>query len=210
MEVVDVDTHATWRGGQRGICSRVAKLIFSSILSLDGYIEDATGDFGWGEPDGEVLRFINELESSVGTYLYGRRMYETMVFWETAQSPTDLDSASQEFGEMWRSAEKVVYSRSLSIASSANTRIERAFNPTEILEMKSTYERDITVGGPNLAAQALRAGLVDECQLFLTPVVVGGGKPALPTDTRLTFELIGERKFRSGVVFLNYRTVTVG
>lgn len=184
----------------------MAKLIFSAISSLDGFIEDAGGNFTWGAPDEEVLGFINELEAPIGTYLYGRRMYETMVYWETAQSLIDLDSGSQEFGEIWRAAQKIVYSRSLAMASSARTRIERVFDPTVIREMKSRHERDMTVAGPNLAKHAFRAGLVDECQLFLVPIVLGGGKPALPRDTRLDFELVSERRFRSGVVFLHYRT----
>jgi dihydrofolate reductase len=183
----------------------MAKLIFSAITSLDGYIEDATGGFDWAMPDDEVLQFINGLEAPIGTYLYGRRMYETMVYWETAQSVVDLDPRSQEFGEIWRAAQKIVYSTSLATASSARTQIERVFDPTTIQEMKSSSERDITVAGPNLAAHAIRTGLVDEYQLFLVPVIVGGGKPALTTQTRLNVELVEERRFRSGVVFLHYR-----
>ncbi len=183
----------------------MAKLIFTAITSLDGYVADAGDNFDWARPDREVSRFINDLEAPMGTYLYGRRMYETMVYWETAQSLVDLDSESQEFGEIWRAAQKIVYSRSLAVASSARTQIERVFDATVIQEMKSSYERDITVAGPNLAAHAFRAGLVDECQLLLVPVALGGGKPALPSQTRLDFELVGERRFRNGVVFLHYR-----
>jgi dihydrofolate reductase len=183
----------------------MAKLIYSSITSLDGYVEDEGGNFDWAAPDEEVFGFVNDLERPVGTYLYGRRLYETMVYWETAQVLAEDPPCTQDFAELWRAAEKVVYSNSLEAVSSANTRIERAFDPGVIREMKSTHERDITVGGPNLAAPAFRAGLVDECQLFLTPVVVGGGKPSLPSDVRFELELLSERRFRSGVVFLRYR-----
>jgi dihydrofolate reductase len=185
----------------------MAKLIFSAITSLDGYMEDVDGSFDWAEPDEEVFSFINDLERPVGTYLYGRRMYETMVYWETAADPS---AVAEDFASVWRSAEKVVFSRTLQAPSSARTRVERKFDPTVIQEMKSSQERDITVSGPNLAAQAFKAGLVDECQLFLTPIVVGGGKPSLPDDVRLDLELLDERRFRSGVVFLHYRISTAG
>ncbi len=184
----------------------MAKLIFSAITSLDGYIEDKDGNFDWAAPDEEVFSFVNDLERQVGTYLYGRRMYETMVYWETQGTETDGQSAFRDFAAIWRAAEKVVYSTSLETVSSANTRLQRRFDPTAIREMKFAQEGDITVAGPNLAAQAFEAGLVDECQLFLTPVVVGGGKPALPSDVRVDLELLSERRFRSGVVFLHYRT----
>src|SRR3984957_19882645 len=150
----------------------MAKLIYTAITSLDGYVEDKDGNFGWAAPDEEVHSFVNDLERPVGTYLYGRRMYETMVYWETAD---DSGALARDYPSIWRSAEKVVFSRTLQTPSSAKTRVEREFNPRVIQEMKSTLERDITVGGPNLAAQAFRAGLIDECQFFLTPVVVGGG-----------------------------------
>jgi len=182
----------------------MAKLIFSAITSLDGYYEDESGAFDWGTPDEEMFGFVNDLEGSVGTYLYGRRMCETMVYWETAQSLADQQSYERDFTKMWHAADKIVYSRSLSTVSSAKTRLERNFDPKVIHEMKSEQERDITVSGPNLAAQAFRAGLVDECQLFLTPVVLGGGKPSLPNDIRLECELLNERRFPSGVVFLHY------
>lgn len=182
----------------------MAKLIFSTITSLDGYIEDEEGEIGWGAPDEEVSSFVNDLERSVGTYLYGRRMYETMVYWETVQPPAD-EPHEHDFTALWRAADKIVYSKSLEAVSSAKTRLERTFDPVVIQEMKSSEERDIGVGGPNLAAHAFKAGLVDECQLFLTPTVLGGGKPALPSNVRLDLELLGERRFRSGVVFLHYR-----
>jgi dihydrofolate reductase len=184
----------------------MAKLIFSAITSLDGYIEDEDGNFDWGAPDEEVHSFVNDLERPVGTYLYGRRMYETMVYWETVQALADEPPCVRDFTELWQAADKIVYSKSLETVSSAKTRIERKFDPRVIQEMKSSQERDITVGGPNLAAEAFKAGLVDECQLFLTPIVVGGGKPSLPNNVRLDLELLSERRFRSGVVFLHYRT----
>jgi dihydrofolate reductase len=155
-----------------------------------------------------VFRFVNDLERPVGTYLYGRRMYETMVYWETVQVLADDPPYVRDFTELWRAAEKVVYSNSLEAVSSARTRRVREFDPSAIRDMKSTRERDITVGGPNLAARAIRAGLVDEYQLFLTPVVVGDGKPSLPNDVRLELELLSERRFESGVVFLRYRCST--
>jgi dihydrofolate reductase len=183
----------------------MAKLIFAAITSLDGYIEDERGNFDWAAPDEEVHSFVNDLERPVGTYLYGRRMYETMVYWETAQALVDQRPCSREFTEIWQAADKIVYSKALNTVSSAKTCIERRFDPRVIQEMKSNQERDVTVGGPNLAAQAFKAGLVDEYQLFLTPVVLGGGTPSLPNDVRLECELLSERRFRSGVVFLHYR-----
>ncbi|MBO3744484.1 dihydrofolate reductase family protein [Streptosporangiaceae bacterium NEAU-GS5] len=183
----------------------MAKLIFSAITSLDGYIEDETGTFDWAAPDEEVHAFVNELERPVGTYLYGRRMYETMLYWETADVREDQSPVEWDWMRLWRAADKVVYSRSLEKVSSARSRIERDFDPDAIQAMKKALDRDITVGGPDLAAQAFRAGLVDRCQLFLTPVLVGGGKPALPRDVRLDLELVTERRFDGGVVFLDYR-----
>ncbi len=188
----------------------MAKLIYSAITSLDGYIEDKEGNFEWGMPDEEVFRFVIELERPVGTYLYGRRMYETMVYWETVQAVADQPPHIREFTELWQAADKIVYSKSLETAASARTRIEREFDPEAIQEMKATREGDITVGGPDLAGQAFKAGLVDECQLLLTPLVVGGGKPSLPNDVRFDLELLDERRFRSGVVFLRYRTSMAG
>ncbi|MGI8753415.1 MAG: dihydrofolate reductase family protein [Acidimicrobiales bacterium] len=183
----------------------MGKLIYSAITSLDGYLEDEEGNFDWAEPDEEVFSFVTDVERPVGTYLYGRRMYETMVYWETV-TVADQPPLLRDFAELWRAADKIVYSKSLDAVSSARTRIEHEFDPRAIREIKSAQERDLTVGGSNLAAQAFRAGLVDECQLFLTPVVVGGGKPSLPDNVHLQMELIGERRFRSGVVFLHYRT----
>jgi dihydrofolate reductase len=188
----------------------MAKLIFLMITSLDGYIEDEDGKFDWGRPDEEVSSFVNDVVRPVGTHLYGRRMYETMVYWETVQALADEPPSARDFTELWQAADKIVYSNSLETVSSAKTRIERTFDPKVIREMKSSQERDITVSGPNLAAQAFKAGLVDECQLLLTPIVLGGGKPSLPKNVRLDLDLLSERRFRSGVVFLHYRTSITG
>jgi dihydrofolate reductase len=184
----------------------VAQLIYSAIASLDGYIEDAQGSFDWAAPDEEVHAFVNDLQRSVGTHLYGRRMYETMAYWE---SPPDLAaqrSVVRDFAAIWQAADKVVYSTTLQTAAGARTRIERNFDPVAVREMKASAIADVTVGGAALAAHAFAAGLVDECQLFFVPVVVGGGKHALPTgDLRLSLELLDERRFASGTVYLRYR-----
>ena len=183
----------------------MAKLIYSALTSLDGYLADEEGNFDWAMPDEEVHTFINDLERPVGTYLYGRRMYETMVYWETAHTVAD-HPVEQDFAEIWRAAEKVVYSKTLETVSSARTRIERAFDPDAIRQVKASAERDISVGGPDLAAQAFGAGLVDECHLFLAPIVIGGGKRALPEGVRVVLELLDERRFGNGMVYLHYRT----
>jgi dihydrofolate reductase len=184
----------------------VAKLIYSAITSLDGYVADEDGNFDWAAPDEEVHRFVNDLERPVGTYLYGRRMYEVMVYWETAHNLADQSPFIRDFAEIWQAADKIVYSRTLETAASARTRIERGFDPETVRQLKASAGRDITVGGPDLAAQAIEAGLVDELQLLVAPVVVGGGKQALPDKLRLKLELLDERRFGSGVVYLNYRT----
>ena len=181
----------------------MAKLIYSAITSLDGYVADEDGNFDWAAPDEEVHAFVNDLERPIGTYLYGRRMYETMVFWETV---SDENAVMQDFAEVWQSADKIVYSRTLEAASSARTRIEREFDPEVVRRMKASADRDISIGGSQLAGHALKAGLVDECHLFLTPVVVGGGTRALPDGVRLDLDLLDERRFASGVVHLHYRT----
>jgi dihydrofolate reductase len=186
----------------------MAKLIYSAITSLDGYIEDELGRFQWAEPDEEVHAFVNDLVRPAGTYLYGRRMYETMVGWETHPTLAERSSASADFAGIWQAADKVVYSTTLESASTARTRIERAFDPEATRRMKASAARDVMVGGANLAAHAFRAGLVDECQLFLAPSVVGGGKRALPDGLRLDLELLDERRFGSGMVHLRYRTRT--
>jgi dihydrofolate reductase len=180
----------------------VAKLIYSAIASLDGYTADADGNFDWAAPGDEVHAFVNDLERPIGTYLYGRRMYEMMVPWETM---TDERPVMRDFAEIWRAADKIVYSRTLDSASSARTRIEREFDPEAVRALKASAERDLTVGGAELAGVALRAGVVDEVQLFLNPVVVGGGKRALPDGVRVGLELLDERRFGSGVVYLRYR-----
>ena len=179
-------------------------LIYSALASLDGYIENRRGDFEWAAPDEEVFRFLNDLERTVGTYLYGRRMYETMVYWETAETIPDQSPAEVDFTTIWQAAEKVVYSRSLEEVASARTRIETDFDPETIRKMKTTAEQDITVGGADLAGQALTAGVVDQLQLFVIPVVVGGGKRWLPDEARLDLELLETRRFGRGVVFLRY------
>ncbi len=162
--------------------------------------------FDWAAPDDEVLAAVNDLERPIGTYLYGRRMYETMVFWETVSTGADQSAGVRDFAELWRVAEKVVYSRTLHTATSARTRIEREFDPGAIRQLKETSASDITVGGAQLAGQAIAADLVDECHLFLNPIVVGGGKRALPDKVRARLELLDERRFRSDVVHLHYRT----
>jgi dihydrofolate reductase len=186
----------------------MARLIYSAITSLDGYIEDEDGRFDWAVPDEEVHSFVNDLERQAGTYLYGRRMYEVMAAWETASTLADQPPVMRDFAEIWQAADKVVYSRTLETVVSARTRIERDFDPEAVRQTKAQAERDIGVGGPDLAAQAIKAGLVDECHLFLVPIVVGGGKRALPDGARMKLELLGERRFGNGVVHLHYRIRT--
>jgi len=186
----------------------MAKLIYSAISSLDGYVADEDGNFDWAAPDEDVHRFVNDLERPVGTYLYGRRMYEVMVYWETAHTLADQPPFIQDFAELWQAADKIVYSKTLEKVSSARTRIERRFDPEAVRQLKARTGRDLTVGGPDLAAQAIKAGLVDEFHLFLTPVVVGGGKQSLPDNVRLELELLDERRFGNGVVYLHYRNRT--
>jgi dihydrofolate reductase len=184
----------------------MAKLIYSAITSLDGYVADENGNFDWAAPDEEVHTFVNDLERSIGTYLYGRRIYETMVYWETAHTlPPDQPPFIQDFAGIWQAADKIVYSKTLETPSSARTRIERDFDPDAVRRMKASAGRDITVGGSDLAAQAIKAGLVDEYHLFLTPIIVGGGKQSLPDNVRLELELLDERRFGNGVVHLHYR-----
>jgi dihydrofolate reductase len=182
----------------------MAKLIYTTICSLDGYFEDADGKFDWSEPDAEVHAFVNELERPIGVYLYGRRMYETMVFWETASTTTE-PPVYGAYAEIWQAAEKVVYSRTLPTPSSKRTRIEREFDPDEVRQLKLSSRADIAIGGGALAGQAIGAGLVDECHFFLSPIVVGGGKPALPDNVRVQLVLLDERSFKNGVVHLHYR-----
>jgi dihydrofolate reductase len=183
----------------------MGKLIYSAIASADGYVEDATGNFGWAAPDEEVHRFVNGLERPVGTYLYGRRMYETMLYWETAHMVPGQPPLVREFASIWQAAEKLVFSKTLKTVSSAKTRIERNFDPGTVGQLKSATEHDMTVGGAGLAGQAIKAGLVDELQLFLVPVIVGGGKRALPNGVRSDLELLDTQRFASGAVYLRYR-----
>jgi dihydrofolate reductase len=184
--------------------NEMAKLIYSAITSLDGFVEDEDGKFDWAAPDEEVHAFVNDLERPIGTYLYGRRMYETMVYWETAGSGADQRAVSRDFAQIWRAAEKIVYSRTLQAASSARTRIERDLDSDAIRRLKATSPTDITIGGAELAGHAFRTGLVDECHLFVTPIVVGRGKRALPDNVRIPLKLLGERRFGGGVVHLHY------
>ena len=184
----------------------MAKLIYSAISSLDGYIEDQEGRFDWSEPDQEVHEFINDLERSAGTYLYGRRMYETMAVWETDPALAAESLRMRDFAQMWQAADKVVYSRTLESVPTARTRIDRDFDAAAVQQLKASAARDILVGGPELAAHAFKAGLVDECDLFVTPIIVGGGKPSLPDGVRLQLELVDERRFGNGTVYLHYST----
>ena len=186
----------------------MAKLIYSAIMSLDGYVADEDGDFDWAEPDEEMHTFVNDLERPVGTYLYGRRMYEVMVAWESPDIVADQSPFMHDYAEIWKGADKIVYSTTLESASSARTRVERDFDPKAIRQMKATANHDISVGGPDLAAQAIKTGLVDEWHLFVTPIVVGGGTRFVPNDVRLKLELVDERRFGNGAVYLHYRTRT--
>jgi len=186
----------------------LAKLIYSAIASLDGYIADEDGNFDWAAPDAEVHAFVNDLERPTGTYLYGRRMYDVMAAWETMPTGADQPPVERDFAEIWRAADKIVYSKTLQTVSSARTRIERDFDPEAVRRLKAAAGRDFTVGGPGLAAQALEAGVVDELHLLLVPVVVGGGTHALPSHVRLQLELLDERRFGGGVVHLHYRIRT--
>jgi dihydrofolate reductase len=182
----------------------MASVVYFAMCSLDGYVSDREGSFAWAAPDEEVHAFANEQERTVGTHLLGRRMYEVMSFWETAAADPDLSPVEREYAEIWSTADKVVYSRTLEAVTTARTRLEREFDPDAVRRLAEGAERDVTVGGPVLAAEALRAGVVDELQLLACPVVVGGGHPALPADLRLDLELLEERRFAGGVVFLRY------
>ncbi len=186
----------------------MGKLIYSMIMSLDGYVEDAQGDFSWGAPEDEELHaYINALVAPVGTYLYGRRMYEVMVYWETVHTLPDQPQVVLDWARQWQAAEKVVFSTTLAAPRSARTRIERRFDPDAIRRLKAEAEHDITVDGPELAAQAIRAGLVDELHLIVCPVIVGGGKRFFPEGARLDLRLVSKRPFRNGVVALQYDVI---
>jgi len=184
----------------------LAKLIYSAITSLDGYVADEHGNFDWAAPDEEVHAFVNDLERPIGTYLFGRRMYEVMAVWETMPTSGDAHPVEQDFARIWQAADKIVFSKSLEKASTARTSIVRDFDASEIRRLKSDSERDIGVGGPDLAGEAIKAGVVDEFLQFVNPVVVGGGNYWLPKQVRVQLELLEERRFKSGVVYLRYRT----
>ena len=186
----------------------MGNLIYVTIASLDGYIADDAGTFDWAVPDEDVHAFINDRERPVGTYLYGRRMYEVMVGWETDPTLADESPVMRDFAEVWRSADKVVYSTSLDSVSTTKTRIERVFDPAAVRQMKASARHDLAVGGPALAAHAFRAGLVDECHVYVVPIIVGGGKQTFPDHVRLELELFEERRFNSGMVYLRYRAGT--
>ena len=182
-----------------------ARLIYSAIASLDGFVADAEGNFDWAMPDEEVHAFVNDLERPIGTYLYGRRMYETMAFWETVDPHADEPFVFHDFAQLWQAAEKIVYSRTLEAVSTARTQLVRDLDPEAVRQLKARADRDISVGGPGLAGQALQAGLVDECHLLLSPVVVGGGTRVFPDGVRIGLELLDECRFGNGVVHLHYR-----
>jgi dihydrofolate reductase len=190
--------------GTREMEDEMAKLIYSAIASLDGYVEDVHGTFDWAAPDEEVHAFVNDRERPIGTYLYGRRLYETMVYWETVSTDAQQPAVIRDFAAIWRAAEKIVYSRTLQTPASERTRFEGDLEPDAIRALKASSGHDISIGGAELAGEALAAGVVDECQLFLHPIIVGGGKRALPDQVNAQLELLDERRFASGVVYLRY------
>jgi dihydrofolate reductase len=183
----------------------MAKLVYAAITSLDGYVNDASGNFDWAEPDAEVHAFVNNLERRIGTYLYGRRLYETMVYWETASTGPDVSPVEADYARVWQAADKIVYSRSRPAVSSARTELATELDADAVRALKASSRRNLSIGGPTLAAQALAEGLVDELHLFLNPVMVGGGTRALPDGVRLDLELVGERRFANGVIHLHHR-----
>ena len=185
----------------------MGRLTYSAIQSLDGYVADAAGKFDWAMPDESVHRFANELQRPIGTNLLGRRMYEVMSAWETLGTDGDEPAYVKEFGELWRASDKVVYSASLGSVSGARTRLERAFEPEDVRRMKDELAGDISIGGPTLAAQAIFAGLVDEYDMFVVPVAVGGGTRSLPDGIRLDLQLVDQRRFDNGTVFMSYRPI---
>ena len=182
----------------------MANLIYSALAPLDGYIADEDGNFDWAAPDEEVHTFVNDLTREIGTHLLGRKLYETMVYWEDPADYADWPDHLRDFADIWQAADKIVYSTTLESPSSKRTRVEREFDPDAVRELKERAERDLAVGGPNLAASAFRAGLIDECHLFFAPAVVGGGKRFLPDKVRLDLELVDERRFGNGMVYLRY------
>ncbi|MEV7629108.1 dihydrofolate reductase family protein [Actinoplanes sp. NPDC089786] len=186
----------------------MGRLISTSITSLDGYINDEQGKFDWGVPDPEVHAFVNDLERPIGTYLYGRRLYDVMTFWETAHEQPGLPAVELDYARLWQAADKIVYSTTLAEPSSARTRVERSFDAEAVRALKESSDRDLTIGGPGLAAHALRAGLIDEIRVFLSPVIVGGGTHFLADRVRLDLDLTDERRFANGVVYLAYRVTS--
>lgn len=182
----------------------MGRLIYTSITSLDGYVADAAGSFDWSMPDEEVHRFANELDRNVRLHLYGRELYGVIRYWDTVATDGE-PSAGQEYAQIWQAADKVVFSRSLPAVSTRRTRLEREFDPSAVRQFKEQADGDVSVGGPNLAGQALQAGLVDELQQLLSPVIIGGGKHFLPGGLRLGLDLLEERRFGNGVVYLRYR-----
>ena len=184
----------------------MGKLIYSALQSLDGYVADEHGEFGWATPDDEVHAFVNDLTRSIGTHLYGRRMYEVVSAWERPEELTGMTEDMRDFAAIWRTADKVVYSRTLDAVSTERTRLEREFDAGAVRALKESSERDLAIGGPGLAAAAFRERLVDELELFLAPAIVGGGTPSLPAGVRLNLELVDERRFRGGMAYLRYRT----
>jgi dihydrofolate reductase len=183
----------------------MANLIYTSITSLDGFVSDAEGNFDWGNPDEEVHSFVNDLERPSGTYLYGRRMYDVMALWDSPSFVEGQPAYIRDYAELWRAADKVVYSKTLAEAATARTHIEREFDPESVRKRKTEADRDLSIGGPELAAHAFRAQLIDEIRFIVAPIVVGTGNPALPGDVRLGLELLDERRFANGMVYVGYR-----
>ena len=188
----------------------MAHLIYTINMSLDGYIEDKDGKFDWTDPSDEVFRFITDLIRADGMHLYGRRTYESMMVWETDPSLAGPSPLMRDFAQVWQAADKIVYSRTLEAVPTRKTQIERNFEPEAIRRLKDSLQQDIHIGGAELAAQAFRSGLIDEFNLFIKPIIVGGGKPALPDNVRLKLELVEERRFDNGEIFLRYRTKQAG
>ena len=184
----------------------MAHLIYTANMSLDGYTEDRDGRFDWMDPSEEVFGFITNLIRAEGTHLYGRRMYQTMLVWETDPSLAGQSPLMRDFAEVWQAADKIVYSTTLATVSTRKTKIEPAFDAVAVRQLKASAKQDIHIGGAELAAEAFRSGLIDECHLFLFPIILGGGKPCLPANVRLNLELLEQRRFGNGVVFLRYRT----
>jgi dihydrofolate reductase len=184
--------------------SSLAKLVYSAIVSLDGFTADESGNFDWSMPDEEVHAFVNDLERPIGTYLYGRKMYEVMQYWQAVPNLAEEPDVIRDYAAIWKSASKVVYSRTLTQPATPQTQIVNEFDPQAVWQMKENLPQDISIGGPTLAAEALRAGLVDVCAFFVSPVIVGGGTAALPAGLRLDLELVQECRFGNGVVYLSY------